>query len=175
MLIPSLQQLNDIRKEGFRPGIVACIIFEKKIVLFFKKDYNLWQLPQGRINNKQTVIDSIKTTLKEELGADFIGHLTISDYKIIDVDRMEFKPGKHELEKLFDDDGREINMVGKVYYFCIIESDSPQMDIKKTKYDEFHWMDYHKANFIAQRIYQKGKKRITGNIINKLHDLGIIV
>jgi hypothetical protein len=171
---PSLEQLNEIRKEGFRPGVVSCIIHNKKILLFFKKEYQLWMLPQGGINNKEDPNKALERTLREELGDNFTDTLDFEKVTYFDRDRMEFKPGRHSMGNLQDDEGNEINMLGKDYYICLVESSSDTLNIDETEYDEFFWLAFQEAKFIADRIYQKGKRRITLKIISELKNEGII-
>jgi ADP-ribose pyrophosphatase YjhB (NUDIX family) len=171
---PSLEQLDMIRKEGFRPGVVACIIHEEKILFFFKKEYKLWMLPQGGIRNKEDSDQALERTLREELGDNFVKNLNFEQVSYLDNDRMEFKPGKHSVGELKDDEGNDLNMIGKEYYFAVVESDSAELEIKNTEYDEYFWLTFQKAKFLADRIYQKGKRRITLKIISDLKNKGII-
>ncbi len=116
---PTLEKLDQYRKEGFRPGVVACLVHNKTVLLVYKKDYKLWQLPQGRIDNKEEPKEALRRMMVEELGEDFAKKVNYEDIKYIDEDRMEFKPGRHEVEKLADDAGNEVNMLGKVYIFAL--------------------------------------------------------
>ena len=63
---------------------------------------------------------SVKRNLVEELGNTFVNNLDFKNAKLIDVDMMEFKPGRHDVDKLFDDEGTEVPMTGKVYFFYVI-------------------------------------------------------
>ena len=171
---PTLEKLDNIRKEGFRPGVVACIIHDKKVLMFFKKDYKVWMLPQGGIENKETPADSLNRNLIKELGAVFAANLDLSKITFVGTDRMEFKPGRHEVKQLKDDSGNEIQMLGKDYVFCAINASSEELDIKETDFDEHFWMSFREAYFIADKIYQKGKRRVTLKILNALHSLDLI-
>ena len=79
-----------------------------------------------------------------------------------------------EMAELEDDTGKVITMLGKEYYFCMIPSGTDQINIKNTVYDQCFWMTFHEAYFIAEKIYQKGKKRVTIKILNTLNNLGLI-
>ena len=171
---PSLEQLDNVRKEGFRPSVVACLINNKRLLLVFKKEYKLWQLPQGGVNNKEDPDASLERELKEEMGTEFVSNLDFSDIRYIGQDKMEFKPGRHNVDVLKDDSGNEVNMLGKLYYFTVINSKSDKLDISKTVYDEHFWMNFQEAKFLADKIYQRGKRRITLNIIDELFNRGII-
>lgn len=171
---PSIEKLDLHRKEGFRPGVVACLVHDKKILLVYKKDYKLWQLPQGGIENKEEPEAALKRMLGEELGEDFVKNVSFGDIKYVDEDQMEFKPGRHEVKQLSDDAGKEVPMLGKVYYFAALNVSTDELDIKKTQYDEHFWMSHMEANFLAEKIYQMGKRRITVKVLGILNNLGII-
>lgn len=46
MRSPTLEQINDIRKTGFRPGVVGCLINNDKVLLFYKREYDQWTFPR---------------------------------------------------------------------------------------------------------------------------------
>jgi hypothetical protein len=87
---------------------------------------------------------------------------------------MEFKPGRHNVDVLKEDSGNEVNMLGKLYYFTVANCKTDELDITKTVYDEHFWMNYQEAKFLADKIYQRGKRRITLRIIDELFNGGII-
>ncbi len=171
---PTLVELNNIRKEGFRPGTVACILHNKKLLMFYKIDHKIWQLPQGGIKNTENPKDAIKRQLTEELGATFVKLLDIPGATYLTNDRMEFKPGKHESEKMESDEGVEIPMIGKEYFFFAIQSKKEELVISETQFDQHFWVSFREGYFLAEKMYQRGKKRITIKILNKLNDMGLI-
>lgn len=171
---PSVEQLDNHRKEGFRPGVVLCLIYNKKVLMVYKKAHKLWQLPQGRIKNKEDPLEALERNVKEELGGNIAGEIDFNNSQYVDTDQMEFKPGRHKAEMLTDDSGHEMVMIGKVYYFVALPCNTDKLDISKTQFDEHHWMSYREADFIAERIYQQGKKRVTVKILKELLKLGLI-
>ncbi|MFC1622180.1 NUDIX domain-containing protein [Patescibacteria group bacterium] len=171
---PTIEQLDKIRKEGYRPGVVACILHKRKLLMFYKEAHKLWQLPQGGINNKETYIDALKRGLTEELGETFVKKLGFKKVSIIDFDKMEFKPGRHKVKPLQDDDGKEITMQGKYYFFCIVKAKTDKLYIEETQFDQHFWVTFREAYFLTSRMYQQGKKRITTKVLNKLNELGLI-
>jgi len=174
MNIPSTSQLDKYRQEGFRPGVVLCLISNKKILMVYKKDHKLWQLPQGRINNKEKADKALLRTVREELGKDFASNIDYKTAQYVELDQMEFKPGRHQVEMLADDEGKEVSMLGKVYYFVALQCGSKELDISKSQFDQHYWMSFRETYFLAERIYQKGKRRITMQILNTLFNLGLI-
>ena len=174
MIELTLEKLNAIRKEGFRPGVVACILHDGKLLMVYKKEHKIWQLPQGRIDNKETPEDALKRNLLEELGEDFVANLELKKVEIVDEDKMEFKPGRHHVDPIQDDEGTEIDMVGKEYFFCVVRASTSDIDISKTEYDQNFWMSFREAYFLADKMYQRGKRRITIKILNTLNKLGYL-
>ncbi len=171
---PTLKELDEIRKEGFRPGVVACIIHQKKVLMLYKKEYRIWMFPQGGIENKEVPLASLRRNLADDLGEEFMQYIDFSKVLIVDKDRMEFKPGSHEVEELFDDAGNKLQLIGKEYLFCVLNADSNKLKIENTKYDEVFWMSFREAYFVADRMYQKGKRRITLKVLNALENFGLI-
>jgi len=171
---PTISQLDNHRREGFRPGAILCLVSEGRILLVFKKEHKLWQLPQGRIANREEADLAIRRIAEDELGRDYCRNIIYEQAVIADFDQMEFKPGRHEVEELVDDQGISIPMRGKVYFFVVLPCSHENLDITKTQYDQFYWMSYQEASFLAQRIYQHGKKRITVKILDKLKETGVI-
>jgi ADP-ribose pyrophosphatase YjhB (NUDIX family) len=171
---PSLEQLDKHRQEGFRPGVVLCLIANEKILMVFKKDHKLWQLPQGRINNKEDLEKALPRVVEEEMGKDFANKVDYKTAQYVDLDQMEFKPGRHQLETLADDSGKEATMLGKVYYFAALQCKDEELDITKSQFDQHYWMSFREAYFLAERIYQRGKRRITMKVLNTLFSLELI-
>lgn len=170
----NLEKLDNFRKEGFRPGVVACVVHDKNILMLFKKEYKLWMFPQGRVENKQEPSEALKKVVEEELGKDFASKIDYKKTQFVMEDKIEFKPGKHKMDELKTDDGSEVNMIGKVYFFAVLKSEDKELDIEKTVFDEHFWMSYREADFLAQKIYQQGKKRVTTKVLKALFDEEII-
>jgi len=172
MRIPSLQELDDIRKTGFRPQVVACFLNNNKILFLYKKEYDLWQFPQGGIDNRESIKEAVAREMKEELGNDFVGNIEMT--KLVGRNKIEFSSDKWGSRELATDDDQKILMKGKEYFFVILNSDSKKLDISKTEFDDYKWLDYEGALEITKTIYQKGKKRITDDLLNVLHLLGLL-
>ncbi len=174
MNMPNLEQLDKYRQEGFRPGVVMCLISNKKILMVYKKDYKLWQIPQGGINNKEEANKTLPRVAQEEMGEDFADKIDYGLAQYVDLDQMEFKPGRHQIAALIDDRGKEITMLGKVYFFVALQCEDEKLDITQSQFDQHYWMSFREAYFLAERIYQRGKRRITMKILNTLFSLELI-
>lgn len=173
MEIPSAQKLDETRKKGFRPGVVGCFINDKEVLLFLKKEFNLWTMPQGGVLNKENLVESLEKKMSEEAGSEFFktcGH----DYELIGEDLVEFPPERHNVLDLFTDSGEKVEMIGKVYYFFVINSLGRDLQISNTPYNDYFWMSYKPALFLANKIHQPGKRRILVNCLNLLKEKEII-
>lgn len=169
----TLETLDEKRKEGFRPGVVGCFVNDEKILLFFKRDYNLWMLPQGGINNGEDMMGALKREMKEEVGEKFIDKW-ISEPVLIMEDEIEFNKKRHGDRELKTDAGEEVMMIGKYYYYLVIPVEDQEIDISETEFDEAVWVDYRKAMFLAKRIYQTNKRDALIKVLSKMKEKGFI-
>jgi len=169
----NLEQINLIRQQGLRPVIVGCIINDQKLLMVYKEKYNLWFLPQGGIKNEESVSQAIKREMIEELGQSFFDNCQ-TDFIFLSANQVNF-PSKHRGSRdLFTDQGAKIFMKGKKYLFYMIKSDQQDVDITQTEFNDYQWVNYEQGKALAEKIYQKGKKRITLDIMEKLKNNKII-
>ncbi len=171
---PTLKELDEIRTKGFRPGVVCFCVHENKLLLLFKKEYKLWLLPQGGVENNETPADAIRRELTEELGK------TFSDG--CDTNYIYLGDGEVTMNKKFygerdvqTDEGVAINMTGKKYFLYVLAVKSEEIDIKETKFDEFFWADYTSAKFLLGKSYQVNKRDLNLKFLDKLKEGGLII
>jgi len=174
MKIFDLEAIDEIRKSAYRPQVVACFIYQKKILFVYKKKYNLWQLAQGAIDNKETISEAIRREMTEELGGDFVNASDMENIQLIGMDEITFPAETQGSRELETDDGEKIFMLGKKYLFIVVPTKSATLNIQDTEFDDSKWLNYEDALYLARRIYQKGKKRITLKVIEKLRELDLI-
>lgn len=165
-----LQYFDSLRADGLRPQIVACFLRDKKILFFFKKDHDLWQLPQGGIDNRENIEKAFVREMIEELGKNFLQHSEITSINLTHEAKIDFSEDKWNVKELFTDEGTPVSMRGKNYFFLAIEIENPEIKIGETEFDDFRWCSYDEAVDLSQKIYQKGKKRITLEALSVLKD-----
>ncbi|HDQ22453.1 MAG TPA: NUDIX hydrolase [Candidatus Uhrbacteria bacterium] len=162
----NLVQIDECRQAGLRPVAVACIIFNNKILMVYKKKYNLWQLPQGGIKNKELPRDALRREIKEELGKSF--SLFEDDFFYLGEGKIFFPFKKQGVRNLQTDEGEAVYMKGKKYFFYLVKAVKPEINLAETEFDGYQWVNYEQAKKSAENIYQKGKKRITLKVLNLL-------
>jgi putative (di)nucleoside polyphosphate hydrolase len=167
MQTPTLPEIDKIRQEGFRPQVVCCILRNNKILFVYKKKYKLWQLPQGGIDNKESIEQATLREMSEELGTDFTKSFQIG--KIVGEDKLIFPKHLQGSRNLQTDNGEEKLMLGKKYFFVPIQTTTETLDITQSEFDDYKWLSYEEAIELTQKIYQKGKQQLTLKIITLLH------
>jgi putative (di)nucleoside polyphosphate hydrolase len=172
MQLPTLEEIDEIRKTGFRPQVVACFLKDKKILFMYKKDYHLWQIPQGGIDNGEELEEAVGREMKEELGGDFIKNIEVD--LLVRRNAIEFSIDRWNSRDLGTDDGQQVLMKGKEYFFMTINAGTTELDIDQTEFDDYKWLDYEESLDTTKTIYQTGKKRITEDLINVLHELDLL-
>jgi putative (di)nucleoside polyphosphate hydrolase len=167
MQTPTLPGIDKIRQEGFRPQVVGCILHNKKILFVYKEKHKLWQLPQGGIDNKESIEQATLREMSEELGINFTKSFQIG--KIIGEDKLIFPKYLQGSRNLQTDNGEEKLMLGKKYFFIPIQTTTETLDITKTEFDDYKWLTYEESLELTKKIYQKGKQQLTLRIITLLH------
>jgi 8-oxo-dGTP pyrophosphatase MutT (NUDIX family) len=165
-----LQYFDSLRVSGLRPQIVACFLNKKKILFFFKSEHKLWQLPQGGIDNRENIEKAFVREMIEELGNNFLHSCEIVSITMIHEDKIHFSEDKWSAKELFTDEGKPVSMQGKKYFFLAVEIEHPDIRIEETEFDDYRWLSYDEALSVSQKIYQKGKKRITLEVLNVLRN-----
>lgn len=169
MVSPDLAQLNEIRKLGFKPGVVGLVLFEKKLLFFFKKEYGIWLFPQGSLNNNEKLEDGLARKMSEELSEEFYATCTTKN-ELIHIEEMEFANPKPSSGELYTDDGQEIAMKGKVYFFYKVDASLEHIDIEKTEFDDYFWLDYKGAKYITEKMNIRNKAKIIDKVLEKLKE-----
>lgn len=173
MIDISLEKIDQIRALGYRPQVIGVIYHCKKILFLYHQEYNLWMFAQGGIDNGETIESGFWREMSEELGEDFTNKLD-KDLKLVIKDKSEFPSQTQGSRKLTTDSDEEIDMKGKFYFVVASASNTEEIDISKTEFDDYKWASYAEAQEILATIYQTGKKRILSSIVEKIKELGLI-
>ncbi len=169
---PSPQEIDKIRQQHLRPEVVGCILHKRKLLFVYDKERQLWQLPQGGIDNKENIQEAIKREMQEELGKSFSKNLKINS--IVGEDKIIFPRKKQDSRQLRTNQGEKIKMKGKKYFFIAINASQQNLDISDTEFDDYKWFSYDSAILFTNMIYQKGKRRLTKNILKALRGRRLI-
>ncbi len=172
MNYPSLQEIDKIRRQQLRPEVVGCVLCKWKLLFVYDKERQLWQLPQGGIRNKESIPEAIKREMAEELGEKFSQNLKINS--LVGEDKIIFPKQKQDSRRLQTDQGENVAMKGKKYFFIALNAPQLDLDISDTEFDNYKWFSYDSAMLFANMIYQKGKRRLTKNILSVLRDKRLI-
>lgn len=172
-MIKTLEEIDKIRRKGFRPQVVGCFLNSGRLLLVYKKEHDLWQLPQGGIDNRETMKEALVREMKEELGEKFI-NANNQNISLISEAKVEFPANKQDVRNLQTDDGETIMMKGKKYFFLKAIVAELNIDIGETEFDDYVWVSYEEGMALAKKIYQKGKKRVTIKVLKRLRELGLI-
>jgi 8-oxo-dGTP pyrophosphatase MutT (NUDIX family) len=170
---PTLEELDALRKQGLRPSVVGCFLNDKKVLLVYKKDFNLWQLPQGGIENKDDLHKAFFRELGEEVTDDFVKSCD-PDIQLISVDKIEFPPSKQGLRDLMTDAGEPITMKGKFYYAVVASAKDQNITIGATEFDDCKWLNFDEAYKLIKETNTGGKLRLTTSILHLLKDKNLI-
>jgi len=168
----TLPEIDAIRKSGLRPQVVGCFVHDKKILFVYKKEYDLWQFPQGGVDNGETVEKACDREMAEEVGEVFASKTVKGG--VVGEDQIVFPNETQNTKALATDDGTPVFMRGKKYFFMALKAESPDFNVEETEFDDYRWLDYADALDLASSIYQSGKRRITLTALKILHEKGLI-
>jgi putative (di)nucleoside polyphosphate hydrolase len=170
---PTLSKLNEIRHSGFRPQVVGCYLYEKKILFVYKDKHRLWQFPQGGIDNCENLETAFFRETKEELGDSFAESCS-GNVLLFQEDQIIFAAKNQNKRELKDEKGRDIFMKGKKYFFVANTVGSSFLDISQSEFDDFSWLTFEESLVLCETIYQKSKKGTMIKAVNKLHVHGLL-
>jgi len=172
--LPTKKEIDQVRQAGFRPTVVACLIYKKKVLLVFKKKYHHWLMPQGGVENHEGLKEALTREVKEELGEKFSLQLKQVEPILLTQDELDFKEADFNARDLFSDNGREIEMIGKHYYFLAARVEDTSFDAEKSEFDRVVWANFKKAQQIIESVYLQNKKNILQKSIDVLKEQGLI-
>ncbi len=171
---PSLAELDKIREKGLRPGIVACFVNDKKLLMVLKREYNLWLMPQGGISNGETPQTAILREMTEEMGKSFIDNIA-GEGELLYEEGLFFSEKIHGERELQTDSGKVLTMTGKHYFFYVLPTKTQEVILSDTEFDDYFWMPYSAAKFITTKMYVKNKGEIILKVLELLKVRGFIL
>lgn len=163
---PNLRELEEIRRQGFRPGVVVCLVKDHKLLMTYIGEFALWQIPQGGIEVDETLKGGLVSTITEELGEDIAQHIDLNT-ELIGEDRMEFPDSGG---KKFESKGGLVLMKGKHYYITVAKLHGGEIDLLKSEISIGRWVNFSEGMDLCTKIYQKGKKRVTETVLKLLKE-----
>lgn len=175
MINLSISEIDEVRQDGLRPQVVGCFLNNKKVLFVYKEEHDLWQIPQGGIDNNEEIEQAFSREMSEELGSLFVKGADVSELILLGEDQVIFPEAKQGTRELSTDAGDSVFMIGKKYYFVAKGTKSKEVAIDRTEFDDSKWVSYGEGALLAETIYQKGKQRITLAALNFLKEKNLIV
>lgn len=170
-----LAHLNQVRKEGYRPCIVAVLICNGKIGLCEAKDYHWYEFPQGGIEFEELPLETIQREIKEELGEDFyikcefpaeLKHLFEVQHKMKVKDNLKLETGEI------------VKPIGKEYIVYTVKLNAvnfPQINTENgTDFKRCLWVNYDEAKNLIKNTKSPVKREIAQRAVNEIKKLALI-
>jgi len=162
-----LHHIDEKRKNGLRPEVVGCFVNNMKVFVFYDKKHEIWQFPQGGIDNHESVKDALKREMIEECGQRFYSQ--VSDIQFLAEDKIVFPQKYWGSRSLRSDEGREVKMKGKHYFAFVLETKTGSLILQKSQFDDYICANYDQALSLFEDIYQAGKRRLSLNFLQHLY------
>jgi 8-oxo-dGTP pyrophosphatase MutT (NUDIX family) len=169
---PTKEGLNSLRKQGLRPSVVGCFLNDKKILLVYQKTFNLWQLPQGGIENNEELFEAFDKELSGEITEDFVK--TAENKILVSTDKIEFPPSKQGLRDMKTDSGEEVTMKGKFYYFVTAQTKNTTIVTDATEFSDYKWLNFDESYKLIKETNTGGKLRIYTELLHLLKNKGLL-
>ncbi len=170
---PTKEKIEATRHKGYRPDVVLCVLHDNKILFMYKKEHELWQIPQGGIEETETPHDALQRELGEEFG-ETLAKSYSGDHAYIGEDFITFHPKVIEEKGRFLDEAQTIQMVGKHYYLYALSVASGEHSVEESEFDDSKWLSFDEAKELAASIYQAKKRQLTLNTLSALKLKGLI-
>lgn len=167
------ENLDKLRALGYRPGVVLVLIHNKKALIGYIKKYEMWMFPQGGVNNFETTQQAIEREAIEELGKENFEKCT-KEYRFLYADKLRFAKHLEGDRELKTDDGTEIKMIGKGYFFFTVDCVDSQIDFKNTEFDDFKWLSYSQLVNLIEKNPAKNRKLIDLKAVEEMKKEAII-
>lgn len=173
-----LAHLNLVRKDGYRPCMIAVLICNGKVGLCEAKRYHWYEFLQGGIEPGELPEITLEREIKEEAGEKFYQECFSQDVNIshmFDVQHKMKVKDKQELET-----GEKIGFKGKEYMVFAVNfknlSQLPQINAndEQTEFKHCHWVDYESAKNLIKYTKSDVKREIAFRAVNLLKKMEVI-
>jgi hypothetical protein len=74
----------------------------------------------------------------------------------------------HGVKELETDAGTSIKMIGKFYFFCLLNCNIEESEIKSKEFDIPKWLNYKQAKYVNSLVYQQSKREMVDRLLNVL-------
>jgi len=178
-----LKHVDQVKRTGYRPSVIAALIFQGKVGMFRSNKYPGFEFVQGGIEGIETPLEAIKREVIEELGYWFYSKCNFppQNLKFLFEEKMKTKI-KGEL---VTQTGEKIKPVGKQYVvFGVIlkeKGELPEINEEDSKwkgttvkFHEHRWVGPNEARKLAATITNPIKKEIALRTIDCLVKDGLI-
>lgn len=169
----NLFQIEELRKSGWRPTAVLCLIHNKKVLMVYQKEYDIWQLPQGRIEAGEAPQQAFLRELKEELGESAAQTFNINPDQLVFVGQEQHEFGAASRQKLQNKEGIA-NLKGKAYLALGAEVQNTPSEFAGSHFQEHRFVSHHEGKELADTIRQTGKRRVTQSFLTLLKSRSLI-
>ena len=173
-----LAHLNLVRKEGFRPCMIAILIYNGMVGLCEAKNYHWFEFPQGGIEPGEIPSETIEREIKEELGEKFFFECNFPAEKYQHLFDVQYK--MKVKEKLLLDSGEYVSPKGKEYMvFAVLlkgNGTPPQINPEdaEAEFKKCFWVKADQAKELINKTSHKVKREIAFRAVNEIKKLNLI-
>lgn len=154
-----IKKVDQDRKDGYRPSVMMLLTCNKKLLMFFAKEYQQWVFPQTGIENGETFEQSLIRLINDEVGTYIIDKFT-EPLTLIGEKRSAFPNRVQGSKDMRTDDGQEVIMIGKMYYIFSGGISDTRVDISKSIFADAFFVNAKEAEFVFTNMPQVNKKEV---------------
>lgn len=174
MEIPDiLKKVDQDRKDGYRPSVMLLLTCEKKLLIFFAKEYQQWVFPQTGVENGETFEQALIRLINDEVGTYIIDKFA-EPLTLIGEKKSAFPNRVQGSKDMRTDDGEEITMIGKMYYIFSGGISDTRIDVSKSIFADSFFLNAKEAEFVFNNMLQVNKKEVFLHALKALVSKGLV-